>query len=81
MNVGPDRAKARHAGSGFYYKNQKPKPAMAWFFGLAHDPDPEPAHRARPAKAQARSVMPEPDLGAHYTGPIRPYMNVILHFN
>jgi hypothetical protein len=33
--LGPKRAqaRARSAGSGFYYITQKPKPALAWFLG------------------------------------------------
>jgi hypothetical protein len=41
-------------------------------FGLSLQARPR-AHQVRPAKAQACSVKPKPDLSPHFTGPIRPY--------
>jgi hypothetical protein len=59
--VGPERAQARaHAGL---------------VFGLSPRARPRarPPGQARPAKARAHSVKPEPDPSLHFTGSLRPY--------
>jgi hypothetical protein len=44
-------------------------------FGLSPQARPRacPPDQARPAKARARSVKPEPDPSPHFTGPLQPY--------
>jgi hypothetical protein len=62
FQLGPDRSQAQaHTG---------------WFFGLSPQARPEPAHQARPAKARARSIKPEPDTSPHFTSPLRPYFQL-----
>jgi hypothetical protein len=53
LGPGPDRAQARHAGSGFYYINQKPKPG----FGAKHKSIQTPSLHTRPGLQKPKPAV------------------------